>query len=247
MTSSIIPVSSYREDKPNIMAFVNLIIGVLIGLAVATFLILPSMKNNDVTGNNQDYVEYSAGLAAIEEKEAAIAKLQVEKDELEQTVVKLKTDLDDIVIPENDPNLFDPLHEASSLYMDELVKEEDDREFIQIAELLGLSDTSKYESEASLKLLDRLKQEIYPVVSKQYYDTGHDLYSDYKYDEALEDLFISYNYDSTNVNSIYFIARSYHRLKDYDNAQIYYEIVINDYPDSRRYQNAKSYLESIQN
>ena len=245
-SSSIMPVSSYREDKPNIMAFVNLVIGVLIGLAVATFLILPSMKNDDVTENNQNNVDYSAGMAAIEEKEAAIAQLQDEKDELEGTIIQLRAELEGIVIPESNPELYDPLFEAFSLYIDELAKAEADREFMQIAEILRLLDTSMYESEASLQLIDRIKQEIYPGLSKEYYDSGHDLYSDTKYEEALEDLFLSYNYDPTNVNAIYFIGRAYHRLEDYDNAKIYYEMVINDYPDSRRYQNAKSYLDRIQ-
>ncbi|NLO10103.1 MAG: tetratricopeptide repeat protein [Clostridiales bacterium] len=245
-SSSIMPVSSYREDKPNIMAFVNLVIGVLIGLAVATFLILPSMKNDDITENNQNNVDYSAGMAAIEEKEAAIAQLQDEKDELEGTIIQLRAELEGIVIPESNPELYDPLFDAFSLYIDELAKAEADREFKQIAEILRLLDTSMFESEASLQLIERIKQEIYPGLSKEYYDSGHDLYSDTKYEEALEDLFLSYNYDPTNVNAIYFIGRAYHRLEDYDNAKIYYEIVINDYPDSRRYQNAKSYLNRIQ-
>ena len=245
-SSSIMPVSSYREDKPNIMAFVNLVIGVLIGLAVATFLILPSMKNDDITENNQNNVDYSAGMAAIEEKEAAIAQLQDEKDELEGTIIQLRAELEGIVIPESNPELYDPLFDAFSLYIDELAKAEADREFKQIAEILRLLDTSMFESEASLQLIERIKQEIYPGLSKEYYDSGHDLYSDTKYEEALEDLFLSYNYDPTNVNAIYFIGRAYHRLEDYDNAKIYYEMVINDYPDSRRYQNAKSYLDRIQ-
>lgn len=247
MTSSIMPVSSYREDKPNIMAFVNLVIGVLIGLAVATFLILPSIKKDNVTGDNQDYVNYIAGKATLEEKEKAIAQLQDEKDALEENLVLLRAELEGIVIPESNPKLYDPLFEASSFYMDELVKAEDERDFKQIAENIRLLDTSMYESEVSLQLLERLKQEIYPVVTSQLYDTGHDLYGDAKYEEALEDLLLSYNYDSTNFNAIYFIARAYHRLQDYDNAKVYYEIIINDYPDSRRYDNAKSYLERIQN
>ena len=89
MTSSIVPVSSYREDKPNIMAFVNLIIGVLIGLAVATFLILPSIKKDDVTDNHQNPVDYSAGKALLDEKEAIIVQLKDEKDGLEETVIRL--------------------------------------------------------------------------------------------------------------------------------------------------------------
>ncbi len=245
-SSSIMPISSYREDKPNIMAFVNLIIGVLIGLAVATFLILPSIKNKDVTGNNQNLVDYSAGKATLEEKDAAIAQLNDDKDALEETVIQLRAELEGIVIPESNPELYDPLFQALSLYIDELAKEEKDRKFKPVAEILRLLDTSMYESDVSLQLIDRIKQEIYPGLADEYYDSGHDLYSDYKYEEALEDLFISYNYDPTNVSTIYFIGRAYHRLEDYVNATIYYEMVINDYPDSRRYENAKSYLERIQ-
>ncbi len=246
ITSSIMPVTSYREDKPNIIAFVNLIIGVLIGLAVATFLILPSKKNDDVVDNNNSYVDYSAGKAALEEKEATIAQLKDEKDELEETVIRLRAELEGIVIPETNPKLYDPVFEVTSLYMDELAKDEKDRELKHIAEMLRLMDTSMFESDVSYQLLDRMKQEIYPVVSKQYYDSGHDLYGDYKYEEALEDLFLAYYYDSTNVNAIYFIGRTYHRLQDYDNAKVYYEMVINDFPDSRRYQNAQNYLSQIQ-
>lgn len=245
ISSSIMPISSYREDKPNIMAFVNLIIGVLIGLAVAAFLILPSMKKDDVKENNQELIDYSAGLATIEEKDAAIAKLQDDKDELEGTVIQLRAELEGIVIPESNPRLYDSLFGAVALYMDELAKPVEERQFRQIAESLRLLDTSMYESDTALQLLDRIKQNIYPGLSQEYYDSGHDLYSDSKYEEALEELLLSFSYDSTNVNTIYFIGRAYHRLNDYDNAKIYYEMVINDYPDSRRYDNAKNYLEGI--
>lgn len=244
--SSILPISSYKEDKPNIIAYVNLIIGVLIGLAVGAILLYPSFKNKDVSDNNQKYVDYSAGLAAIEEKEATITTLQEEKFALEERVVKLQAELDGIELPEHNPRIYDSLFEATNLYIGELVKEEGERELLQLAELLRLIDTSNYESDAALQLLDYLKGEIYPTASKEYYDRGHDFYSDYKYEEALEDLHIALQYAPDDVNAIYFLARSYHRLVDYESAQLYYEMIVNDYPDSKRYKNAKSYLEEIQ-
>ena len=36
-TGAIMPISSYREDKPNVMVFVNLVIGIIIGIAVMSF------------------------------------------------------------------------------------------------------------------------------------------------------------------------------------------------------------------
>jgi tetratricopeptide (TPR) repeat protein len=139
------------------------------------------------------------------------------------------------------------LLEASLQYIEELTKDEEERDFKQIAEKLSFLDTSMYETDASLQLVEKLKQMIYPEVSAQYYDTGHDLYSDARYEEALEDLFLSYFYNPDNYDAIYFIARAYHRLQDYDNAKIYYEIIVNDFQDTRRYDNAKSYLQRIQN
>lgn len=241
-TSSIMPVSSYREDKPNVMAFINLVIGVLIGIAVMAILGIPSMERNKVADNNQEHLDYSAGVAALEEKEAAIVKLQEEKGELEKTVADLRVELGDIVVPESNPRLYDSLFEASRLYMEELAKEEKDRKYEQIAEQIRVLDTSQYESDASLQLLERLKQEIYPVVSAELYEKGHDIYSEYKYDDALEIFFLSNSYDPTNVNSIYFIGRTYHRLEDYEKARAYYERVINEYPDTKRFKDATNYI-----
>ena len=243
--STIMPISSYREDKPNVMAFVNLVIGVIIGLSVSLFLLIPSIKNNEVSNKNKDVVDYSEKLAALEEKDTAIAKLQDEKAQLQLKLDALQQELDSIEEPNNNPQLYDPLFEASSLYMNELTKRERDRELLGIAEILSTIDTSQFESEESLQLYERLTQEIFPIVSDQLYDEGHDLYSAGKYEEALETLNMSYNYNSDNVDAIYFIARSYHRLEDYENARVYYEIVINDFSDSRRFNDAKQFLNSI--
>jgi len=245
VSSTIMPVSSYREDKPNVMAFVNLVIGVLIGIAVMAILGIPSVEKNKNSDNNQTHIDYSAGLASLEEKEAAIARLQEEKSELETKVASLESDLASIVIPEDKPELYDGLFEAFSLYLDELAKDEGEREYEQIAEKLRLLDTSEFESDASLQLIEMLRQEIYPVISVKLYDKGHDIYSKYRYDEALEIFLLSNSYDPTNVNTIYFIGRSYHRLEDYDNARLYYEKVVEEFPGTKRHDSAKTYLNRL--
>ena len=39
----------------------------------------------------------------------------------------------------------------------------------------------------------------------------------------------------------YILSAVYHRLQDYDNAKIYYELIVNNFQDTRRYDSAKSY------
>lgn len=246
LTSSIMPISSYREDKPNIMAFVNLVIGIIIGLAVMAILVIPTIKKNQTSSNNNDNVDYSAGLTALEEKDKAITSLQQEVTKLEEERDQLKGQLDSIEIPEDNTKLYDPLFTAADLYMNELIKKEADREFTGIVEALQTIDINQYESEASVLLYNRLTGEIFPHVASEYYEKGHDLYGDYKYKEALEQLQKAYDINPEDVNAIYFIARSYHRLQDYENAMVYYNLVLTDFPNSNRSRDASKYLAEVQ-
>jgi TolA-binding protein len=91
-----------------------------------------------------------------------------------------------------------------------------------------------------------MKEVTYPIVAEIHYDKGHDLYSDGKYEEALVELEKARTFDPTDVNAIYFTARAYHRLDDLENAAVYYNIVVKDYPDSSRIADAKDFLEQTQ-
>jgi Flp pilus assembly protein TadD len=128
----------------------------------------------------------------------------------------------------------------------ELTKSEKDRDLTVIADALAAMDQSKLESEASVKLLTRLKDEVYPVAAEVYYDKGHNLYRDAKYEEAVIDLEKAMKYDPTDEDAVYYLARSYHRLDDLENAAVYYSIVVKDFADSDRKDDAEGYLEQIQ-
>lgn len=244
LTSTIMPVTSYKEDRPNIMAYVNLVLGVIIGLAIMAILVIPSMKR-DQKNNNKDGASYGISIETLQEKEDEITALLQENDSLKLEINSLKAHIDSIVIPEQKPTLYDALITAAGEYMDELLKPEDERDLVNIAEKVMLIDTSEYESQEAMALLEKMRAATYPAAARAYYDIGHDLYGDYKYDEALENLKKSYELDPTNVNAIYFIARTYHRLNDFDNARLFYEIVVTDFPDSNRVDNAKDFLSQL--
>ena len=107
-------------------------------------------------------------------------------------------------------------------------------------------DDSQLEIETSVTLLNRLREVTYPVAADVHYDKGHDLYGDGKYEEALMDLHKAMVFNPTDVNAVYFTARAYHRLDDNENAAIYYGLVISDFPDSSRINDAKKYLAQVQ-
>lgn len=245
-TGAIMPISSYREDKPNIMAFVNLVIGVIIGIAVTAILIVPTIEKRRTSDQNSDYVDFGTSLAEMEKKDETIASLQKDKAQLEQQIEELNTQLDSMVAAEDPAKDYQPMFEAVGLYLAELDKPENDRDYMALAELLMTIDDSGLESESAVSLLTSLREKAYPDAAEKYYDKGHDLYGDGKYEEAIQDLKKAMTFDPADVSTIYFLGRAYHRLKDKENAALYYNIVVTDYPDSNRASDAKSYLRQVQ-
>jgi len=132
------------------------------------------------------------------------------------------------------------------LYLAELGKAENDRDYLEIADTLATIDETQLETEAAINLLNRMKEATYPSVAQIHYDNGHDFYSNGKYDEALVELEKAIILNPTDVNAIYFTARAYHRLENLEKAALYYNIVVTDYSDSSRVEDAKDFLKQVQ-
>jgi tetratricopeptide (TPR) repeat protein len=245
-SGAIIPISSYREDKPNIMVFVNLVIGIIIGIAVTAFLIVPTIEKRQATSPDSENVDYSTSLAKIEEQEGTITTLESDKSQLEQQIETLQAQIDTLSKPENTEGIYDALFEATQLYLTELEKSESSREYIAIADLLATIDEAQFENDDALALTALLREVSYPDAAESYYDTGHDLYSNGKYEEAIKELEKAITFNPQDVNAIYFTGRSYHRLEDKENAALYYNIVLTEYPDSNRAADAQNFLEEVQ-
>ena len=245
--TSIMPISSYKEDKPNIMAYVNLVIGAIVGVAVTAFLIVPSIKNNYTAQENSYYARYGEILSAQEEKEKAYVALQQDYKELEGVVSQLRIQIDTMEEPGDNLDRYDPLFETIEYYLNEMSKANSkDREYIELAEALAVINENQYEAEASKRLISRLKVEVFPEAAKLIYSSGHKFYSEYKYEEAIVELEKAIAYDPSHVDAVYYTARSYHRLNDNESAILYYNIVITDFPDTRRARQSADFIKQVQ-
>ena len=245
-TGSIMPISSYKEDKPNVMAFVNLVIGVIIGIAVMAFLVIPTIKNNQSSDNSSNYGDTGYSLAQIQDKDDTISTLQNDKATLTKELEQLQTQIDSNVSSVGNTDIYDSLFQATELYLKELDKAESERDFTAIADLLAGMTDAEFNNESSTQLLNRLKESTYPSAAVSHYQKGHELYSNGKYEEALVNLQLAMTLDPTDVDAVYFIARSYHRLGDKVNAAIYYNKVITDFPDSSRVSDSKEFVKQVQ-
>ncbi len=244
-TAAIMPISSYREDKPNIMAYVNLVLGIVIGLAVAAFLIMPTIKKNAGANNDSGYSDIGYTAEQIKQKDDLITQLQTEKGQLETDKKDLQTQIDTLNNAE-DKDVYTGLINATMVYLTELEKSKSQQDLTAVADSLADIDDTTFEAEAAKQLLSDLREATYPEAAKGHYNKGYSLYTKGKYEEALVQLKLAMKFDPEDVAAVYFTARAYHRLDDKSNAAVYYNMVINDFPDSSRVKSAKDYLENVQ-
>jgi len=244
-SSTIVPVSTYREDKPNIIAFVNLVIGVLIGLAFMAFLGLPSLKNN----NNSNTVEgenKTTTQVLLKQKEDEIKDLTTKNSDLNNKIKDLQTQIDTAVVPGDVAGSFDAVLAVTGQYITELGKSKGSRDFTAIADSLAAIDDTKLDSEAATNLLKSMRDTVYPDIAGENYHKGHLKYNSKKYDEAVILFKKAMQFDSKDVDYVYFVARCYDYMDDNTNATLYYNKVITGFPDSDRVKSAKQFLNKIQ-
>ena len=84
--------NEYKEEKPNIMNFINLIVGVLIGLAVVSLLILPTRENQIKAQYEAERLDYSdelnSKIATIDSQATKISSLETTNEELKQSLAE---------------------------------------------------------------------------------------------------------------------------------------------------------------
>lgn len=232
--SYIMPISTYKEDKPNIFVFINLILGIMIGIATCYFLFVPTIKKNIVEEYNTKNIDYSQKMSV---QSGTIATLESDKKALQDNIDELQKQVDEFALGEYDAVQYDALFEAIRKYIN------DDKE--GVAEILVDAKMDKIESDVAKDLFNLMKEDTFKSSSLKFYNTGHAQYTSGKYEEAIESLKDSIAMDQTNVDSLYFLGRSYHRLGDNDNATLYYNKVISDFPDTSRANEAKDRLKEL--
>lgn len=60
------PVSSTLKDNATLMTILNIVIGLIVGATVVWFLVVPTLKQDISTKNNQEIIAYSERIAALE-------------------------------------------------------------------------------------------------------------------------------------------------------------------------------------
>ena len=230
-------ITPYKEERPSIMPFINIVVGIVIGLALMYFLIIPHMKSNEAQNANDSFKQYSEQQAADASDSSSLKSknesLQKEIDGLKNELKQLQGDIN-TEDGKTILDIYDALFSSASSYL------ADDTE--NAAKKLLDIDESTLKNDYAKKVYNRIKDNTFAAMSEKLYQQGYSYYSSGDYGNAIKTLKEAVKYDETNVKAIYFLGRGYQKQQKYDKAKEYFDTIVNDYPDSDRVALAKSKL-----
>ncbi len=207
------------KDNSGFHAVLNVVIGVVIGVAVMGLLIMPALQSKKSGELNKAVAEYSD---QVDAKSATLDSLQAENDSLKQQneeAAKAASEAADKV------SSYEELLKAYASY-----SSGDSAAALEQLEAINqdtLSDDAK-------TLYSSVFSEVGATAVQDLYRTGYDAYQKGDYATAIEDLGKCYELDNTQGDALYFLARSYHKSGDTENAKTYYQKVIDEFPNTKK-------------
>lgn len=237
----IVPVSSYKEDKPNFAAFLMFFFGILIGVVVIYYMAVPNIRRGIMEEYNQKERDYSAALSAsdatIDSLRSNITILETKIDDLERTLRRE----DGYVLTD-----YEPLLSMLSKYQeykkqDELLPEQ----AAILAEQAKQLDMGQITYDPALQLYQEMLTDLEVRAAGPFAAQGMELYTAGEHEAALAAFEQAYRYYKNDPEVIYHLARIYHRLGRTEEARSMYELLIAEHISSARYQEAVTYLEQL--
>ena len=228
-----------ERETIGLTGFIQIAIGILIGVCATYFLVVPAKVKTAQDEMNVQISEYGE---QIDKKNADIEALNTRITSLEQTKLDLQDSLSSYEGTNGALDAYNCLLEASYEYMN------GDADTITIEQYLDLIGTDFMDSSASAEFIDVynfLREKIGGSVSETYYDEGLTAYNQMNYAIAIADLAKAFEYDNTNDDALYYLALAYYDSGDVVSAKESFNQLISIFPESSLVDKAMQRLEEI--
>ena len=218
------------KDNSVLHSIINVVIGLAIGVAVMWFLIVPAQQKHTNDELNQAVAEYSN---QVESKTAELASLQAEMESLRQTAEEANQTAEEA---SGQMTSQEALLKAYRAYAES--------DAAGALEQLEAIDQDALTEDAKV-LYNNVFKEVGEDAVKELYNTGYAAYERGDYATAITNLGKCYEMDNSQGDALYFLARSYHKSGDTENAKIYYQKVIDEQPKTRKATDAQGFLNGL--
>lgn len=228
------------REKKGVSSLLNLGIGVVIGIAIACFLVLPARIQKAKANISDDLRVVSEQSDA---KTATIDELQQKVQSLTDESQKLKEELASYEGTDGALKATDGLMMAVGAYLE---NPEDIETIAGYMEALEPEETGGG-TNSFTDLRDKFLTLVGSELASYYYDIGYESYRGENFEEAIPHLERAYRYDETNGDALFYLGNSYRRMGDGDKAKEIYAQVIDKFPGTDRAGRAETYLAEINN
>lgn len=221
----------YLKDNSLVGTVINLVIGIAIGAAITCFLIVPGVRR---TVQNEAKGEVLEANNTIATKNQNISALEAQIEELSGQITEAKGQEESNA---SRINSYEQLLQAYIAYTEEDIE--------AAGTALG-NVNEEYLSENVKRIYDTINTEVNAEYIAAMYQEGVAAYNAQEYETAISNLEKVVELDETYENgyALYYLAQSYRRGEDLENAQIYYQKVVDLYPGTERAATAQNYLDN---
>lgn len=211
---------------------VNMVIGLIIGVAAMYFLVVPAAQSRVRNEEQQTITKISSESDA---KTARIQELEGQIENLNGNVQNLRAEIEGYAgtggtIPVTEELLLIAAEYTETADMHAAAD--------RLEELAGRVDVASM-PQGFQRMYQSMNSVIGPELSKEYYDAGYNQYYTNRYEEALENLGKAVKYDAANIEALYLLGEAYRSSGDTANAITTYDKVIELFPDNVRARDAQ--------
>ena len=225
------------REKVGMSSIINIVIGVLIGVAICWFLVLPARLERETSGYDEQYKQVSEELAAEKANAQEITKAL---ESLEAENAEFKAELDKLTGAPGQPTDNDYLIQAANDYIN------DPDATAQVMDALSNID-AEYLSTASpafVTLYEKLSASAGQAAIADYISEARSAIRQNDYASAIEAYEKAWELDKTNADMLMNLAHAYRQSGDTKKADELYRQVIETFPDSQNAIDAQDYITS---
>ncbi len=239
---TIIQPLNVREMKTS-SSVLNIVIGLVIGLAVAYFLLLPAKIQSERNAMQEELKVVSENSDA---KSATISELEQKVEELTAAKGELQNEIDEYTGANGESRKTDILLQTATDYL------QNPQDYETIADTLYEVDVEYVQNSASdayMQLYYKLMELVGEETAEVLYENGSAAINQSDYTTAIIDLekawYFSSNLETPDPDILYELAQAYQMAGQTDKAQQAYSRVMTDYPDSQAARKAEERSQAL--
>lgn len=225
------PTTSFKETSTG-STILNIAIGLVLGVLITCFLVVPGVKQSAKSNAKDEVLKANDSLSS---KNQEVKSLESKVKDLESQLNEQKNSADSA---DSRVASFEQLLEAYIAFEDGDVTTAGD----------ALANVNPdHLDETTKAIYDEINESVNSEYLASLYQEAYKNYNNGNYAQAIPDFekIVQMDESYRDGNAIYYLAQSYRKNNDEENAKTYYQKVVDLYPNTERASTAQKYLNQM--